>query len=202
MDDILKIIGALASLFAIYKLVVEVVLTKFIRRKDEYSFAKSYILDLERGSEHLYTLEKGFFALTGKIYSIPEIKLLLSQSSPSMMINLRRDCSSFVTFNEELNIYEWKGRYSNEFIQKYAGNWYFLWYMVTASLALLPVYASGLYSLNIFPVAAFSVSLLVVAVSCLVQQSNLSNTKKFMREIVHPSPNNLSQQDASSGAAA
>jgi len=99
-------------------------------------------------------------------------------------------------------MYEWKGCYSSEFVQRHAGNWYLFWYMVTASLALLPIYAAGLSSLNNLPVAAFSVSLLVVAVSCLIQQSNLSNTKKFMQDIVHSAPNNLSQQDDASSAAA
>lgn len=202
MEEALKIVGALASLFAVYKIVVDVVLARSTRRRDEYKFTKEYITDLRKGEEHLYTLEKGFFALTGKMYSIPEVNVLLSQRSPSISLNLRGDSGSFVLFDEESNKYIWKGKYSKKFIRKYAGKWFFSWYVITASLAILPVYTKGTSVLASFPVTAFSASLFVVAVSCLIQQSNLSNAKKFMESIVYSEPNNLSQQDAASGTAA
>ncbi len=202
MEEVLKIVGALASLFAIYKLVVDVVLARSTRRRDEYSFTKDYISDLEGDSEHLYVLEKGFFALTGKIYSVPEVKLLLSQSSPSFSINLRSDCGGFIQFNDASFNYEWKGRYARKFVRKYAGKWFLFCYMLTASLAILPVYVKGVASLGDLQIASFSVSLFIIAISSLVQQSNLNNTKIFMEELVYPIPKKLSKQDTEIGAAA
>lgn len=202
MEETLKIVGALASLFAVYKIVVDVVLARSTRRRDEYKFTKEYISDLSDGTEHPYTLEKGFFALTGKIYSIPEVKNLLSQPSPSISLSLRADSGVFVQFDEESNKYIWKGKYAKNYIRRYAGNWFFSWYVITASLAILPVYTKGISVFSSLPVTAFSLSLFVVAVSCLIQQSNLSNAKKFMEIFIYPEPNNLSQQDAASGASA
>ncbi len=187
MEDILKVVGILASIFAIYKIVIDVVLARSSRRRDEYAFTKQYISDVQSDTEHLYTLEKGFYALTGKMYSIEEIKLLLFQLTPSFSISLRGVSGGFITFNVEAVKYNWKGRYANTFIQKYASNWFFAWYMVTASLALLPVYLKGISFLGQLPVAAFTLSLLVVAISCLVQQSNFNTAKLFMKNIRYPS---------------
>jgi len=196
MEETLKIVGAFASLFAVYKIVVDVVLARSTRRRDEYKFTKEYISDLRDGTEHLYTLEKGFFALTGRIYSIPEVKILLSQPSPSIAISLRADSRAFIQFDEEAKKYIWKGKYTKNYVRKYAGKWFFTWYVITASLAIFPVYTKGVAVLSSLPITVFSLSLFVVAVSCLIQQANLSYAKKFMEIIVYPEPNNLSQQDS------
>ncbi|MBL0568643.1 hypothetical protein JD505_05020 [Aeromonas hydrophila] len=194
MEDILKVIGALASLFAIYKVVVDVVLARSSRRRDEYKFTKEYISDLQGGSEHLYVLEKGFFALTGKIYPISEINVLLSQKSPSVSLSLRSDSGSFVQFDDESQKYIWKGKYKNKYIRKYAGKLFFFLYLITASLAIGPIYLKGIYIFSSFSITAFSLSLFIVAISCLVQNVNLDSSKRFMNGLVYSAPNKLRKQ--------
>lgn len=190
MEEALKFIGALASLFAVYKIVVDVVLARSTRRRDEYKFTKDYMSDLHDGKEHRYTLEKGFFALTGKTYSIPEINYLLSHPSPSISLNLRANSGGFVQFNESFNKYVWKGKYENNYVRKYAGKLFFTLYIITGSLALLPVYINGISIFSKLPATAFSSSLFVVAVSCLIKQSNFNASKKFMRIISYKNPEN------------
>ena len=184
MEEGLKILGAFASLFAIYKLVIDVVLARSNRRRDEYSFAKNFLSDLEAGNEHLYVLEKGFFALTGKVYSIPEIKVLLSQPSPSIAIDLRGDCGGFITFRQDNKIYTWKNKWINDFTKKHMSAALFILYIITASLAMIPIYIQGVSLYENFSVLIYSASLIVAAISCLIQQANFNNAKKFMATIV------------------
>lgn len=184
MEEAIKILGAFATLFAIYKIVIDVVLARSNRRRDEYSFTKNFLSDLEAGKEHLYVLEKGFFALTGEIYSIPEIKVLLSQPSPSLAIDLRGDCGGFIIFRQDNKIYEWKNKWINDFTKKYMGAALFFLYMITASLAMIPIYIQGVSLYENFSVLIYSASLIVAAISCLIQQANFNNAKKFMATIV------------------
>ena len=105
MEETIKIVAIFASIFAIYKVVIDVVLARSSRRRDEYAFTKEFISDLEGDAEHRYTLEKGFFALTGKLYSIEEIKLLLAQTTPSNSIKLRGNSGGFICFDDGLVFY-------------------------------------------------------------------------------------------------
>ena len=180
MEDLLKMSGAFASLFAIYKLVIDVILARSTRRRDEYSFTKGYLSDLANGGEHLYVLEKGFFALTGRIYSIDEIRFLLNQPSQSIAIDLRGDCGGFIFFKQESTTYEWRGKYASNFIRKYTSGALFTFYMITASLAITPIYLKGISSLGDFSVLIYSLSLIVTAISCLIHRTNFNNAKKFM----------------------
>jgi len=183
MEDITKLVGVFVSLFAIYKVVIDLVLAHSSKRRDEYAFTKQYISDLHTNEEHRYTLEKGFFAITGKLYSIEEIKLLLSQSTPSSSISQRGTISNFVTFSEESQKYSWKKKYDKDIVRKYASTWFLICYIVTASLALIPIYIQGISILSDLSVVTFVISLFVVAVSSLVQHSNFDTAKKFMENI-------------------
>ncbi len=42
MEEILKLIGAIASLFALYKIIVDVVLARSSKHREEYQFSKDY----------------------------------------------------------------------------------------------------------------------------------------------------------------
>ncbi|HCS27798.1 MAG TPA: hypothetical protein DIW43_10105 [Spongiibacteraceae bacterium] len=184
MEEAIKIVGIIASLIAIYKIAVELMLARSTRRRDEYSFTKQFISDISDSSDqHPYILEKGFLALTGKIYSVDELRILLRQKSPSVAISQRSSATGFVVFDEASRQYSWKGKYGRPFIRKHAGKWFFACYMVTAILALLPVYLIGLELLASIPTVAYSVSLLVVAISCLSQQSDLETAISFMSSI-------------------
>lgn len=185
MEDIIKVISVLASLFVIYKIVVDVVLAKSTRRRDEYKFTKEYIIDLQKGEEHTYSLEKGFFALTGEVYSVAEINILLSQKSPSRSINLRSDSHTFLEFDEASHKYRWKGKYSTPLIRKHTGKWYFSWYLITASIAISPLYIKGISNLITLPIPVIATPLFLIAIYCLLQQSNFYNTLKFMDTLVY-----------------
>ena len=183
MEEILKFVGVFVSIFAIYKVVVDVVLAHSSRRRDEYAFAKQYVSDVYNGGEHRYTLEKGFFALTGKLYSIEEIKLLLSQSTPSFLISQRGKIGSFIMFSEETYKYNWTEKYSNVFVRKHASIFFLICYIVTASLALMPIYIQGMSILANLPVFTFTLSLFVISIFSLVQHSNFDIAIGFMESI-------------------
>ena len=144
MEEILKIIGAFASVFALYKVIVDIVLAKSTRRRAEYDFTKKYIDDLANEKVHSYILEKGFLALTGKSYSVAEIKHLLAYSNPSEMIVHRASSGAFILFNKDFMDYSWKGYFQNNFVQKYGSYWYLGCYVILMLLAFIPFYFKGL----------------------------------------------------------
>ncbi|WP_158681737.1 hypothetical protein [Microbulbifer pacificus] len=202
MDELIKAVGVIATLFAVYKIVVDVVLARSARRRDEYKFVKEYLLALKNDSEHTYTLEKGFFALTGSTYPVPEIKFLLAQPSPSTTLELRRDSDNFVSFNNVSKTYEWKGVYRYNFARVVASKWFFAWYVVTASLALTPIFINGFASYSDTPVTIFSASLFVIAVSCLIRHSNFKKSVSFMSGFKIREPHCSTQLDTNAKGAA
>lgn len=105
MELAVKIVGILVSLFALYKIIIEVVVSRSSKRRDEYDFSKQFISDLDNEDIHRLTLEKGFLALTGKIYTVEEIRLLLNSRDPSLSINERSDAAGFVKFCPDKNKY-------------------------------------------------------------------------------------------------
>jgi len=180
MELAVKIVGILVSLFALYKIIIEVVVSRSSKRRDEYDFSKQFISDLDNEDIHRLTLEKGFLALTGKIYTVEEIRLLLNSRDPSLSINERSDAAGFVKFCPDKNKYWWKGRFNSKFSQEHAAKWYYFWYMVTAFLGLIPVYIKGLSALGQLPIFAFSGSLLLIAIMCLFAAENYKAAKRFM----------------------
>lgn len=180
MELTLKIVGILVSLFALYKIIIEVVVSRSSKRRDEYEFSKQFISDLDNESIHRLTLEKGFLALTGKIYPVEEIKLLLSSKNPSSSINERSAAADFVEFKPDENHYRWKGRLKSNFVKKHGVKWYTFWYFITASLGFIPVYTRGISALGELSMVAFSGSLLLIAIMCLVSAENFKAAKKFM----------------------
>ena len=101
MEDILKVVGALASVLAVYKVFVDVILAKSSKRREEYQFVKDYLDDLEDKDSHPFLLEKGFFALTGDNHTVDEIKYLLSFNNPGKAIKLRSSSGKFIGFDPD-----------------------------------------------------------------------------------------------------
>ena len=180
MEEVLKIIGAFASVFALYKVIVDVVMAKSSRKREEYEFTKKFIDDLKNEKIHSYILEKGFLALTGKSYSVAEIKHLLDYSNPSEMINYRAASGVFVSFNTSALSYFWKGRFQNKFIRKYASAWYLGWYIVLILLALIPFYINGFPGFKNISVVIFSLSLGSIAVMCVFRHEDLKDAKELI----------------------
>jgi len=180
MEKVVTIVGVLAGLLALYKIIVEVMVSRSGKRRDEYGFSKQFLSDLEKTDVHRLTLEKGFLALTGKIYRVEEIRLILSSEDPSLSINERSDAAGFIRFSPEDNGYCWKKPYHRTFARKHATKWYYFWYTVTALVGLTPVYIKGSAVLDEISMVAFSVSLLTIAIMCLFSAEKYKSAQKFM----------------------
>jgi hypothetical protein len=182
MEEILKLIGAIASLFALYKIIVDVVLARSSKHREEYQFSKEYLKDLNDENIHFFVLEKGFLALTGGNYSVPEIKHLLSYANPSKAISYRSSSENFVEFDGDNSSYMWKGKYKKGIIRRIAPAWFMGCYIATASLAISPVYLKSVEVIKNVPVVVFCVSLGIVAVACLISFEDFKMAKKLMDE--------------------
>ena len=180
VEEMLKTIGAFASVFALYKVIVDVVLAKSTKRREEYEFTKKFIDDLKNEKIHSYILEKGFLALTGKSYSVAEIQHLLAYPNPSEMIGHRASSGAFVSFNESSLSYSWKGYFQNDLAQKYGSAWYLGCYIISMLLALIPFYFNGLLEFKNISVAIFSLSLGSIAIMCVFRHEDLKDAKKLI----------------------
>ena len=181
MDTVINLIGAAATLFAIYKIVVDVMLARSSKHREEYQFSKDYIKDLNDENVHEFSLEKGFRALTGKTYSVAEIKHLLNYPSPSEAINWRADSGKFLNFNADKNCYEWADRLQSEFKRNHIKKWYLSCYGVFAVLAIFPIYFKGIIVLGNVSVVAFCASTGVIAIGCLLSSIDYDSSRKLMR---------------------
>ena len=187
MEDTIKVFGVMATLFALYKVVVDVVLAKSSKRREEYTFTERFLVALYDSSTHPYIIEKGFFALTGGNYSREEIKYLLTFSAPSVAIEKRSSAGEIVNFNAANHEYRWAKYYRFRMVRTCGPKCYMAGYIFFFSLALLPFY-SGLtpYLENGFiAIPGFSkwvsvVSFTVVAVGCLISRGELIDAKLFM----------------------
>lgn len=182
MEEALKIIGLLASLFAVYKIVVDVIMAKSSNRREEYQFAKDYYQDLNNEGTPAFVLEKGFLALTGKSYSVPEIKYLLSFDNPSEIINCRANSSKFVEFNYNQTVYFWKWIFKSQTIRNIAPLWYIGFYCIFASIALLPIYTKAIDGFDGIPLVAFSLSMGIIAIACLISHADFKFAKELMNQ--------------------
>lgn len=180
MELAVTVVGILGGLFALYKVITEVTVFRSGKRREEYEFSKRLISDLDNENVYRLTLEKGFLALTGKVYPVEEIRLLLTGKDPSLSIKDRASAASYVRFNPEANSYSWKGVFRRTFIRKHALKWYFFWYAVTASLALTPIYIKGFSALSDWAIVMFSGSLFLLAVMCLFSAENFKSATRLM----------------------
>lgn len=182
MEEVLKVAGAIASVFAIYKILVDVILAKSSKRREEYQFVKDYLDDLEDEESHPFLLEKGFFALTGDNYSIDEIKYLLSFSNPGKVIKLRSSSGKFVEFNCEKQRYNWNGYCEKDLIRKISSTSYMGGYIVLAFIALSPMYLKVLGGWQNYMNIIISISLGMIAIASLLRHEDFKYSTKLMSE--------------------
>lgn len=183
MEELVQIVGVIATVVALYKIFMEIVVFRSSKRRDEYQFSKQFVSDLNKADIHRLTLEKGFLALTGKIYPVEEIQIILDGKEPTRSINQRSDAASFITFEPNEKKYRWKGRYKKAIVRKYAVSWYYTWYVILAMVGLVPVFMEGIASaLNEVPIMAFSSSLVLVAIMCLISAEKYKSAQRFMEK--------------------
>lgn len=125
MENLLSIMTVLGALFAAYKIIVDVIIARSTKHREDYQFAKDYIVDLENDEIHRFVKEKGFRALVGGFHSVEEIKYLLSFSEPTEAIFLRSSTGNMITFNSGEIKYNWRGVYQNKVFKK-IGDYIFL----------------------------------------------------------------------------
>lgn len=185
MEEIIKIFGVIASLFALYKIIVDVVLARSSKHREECQFSKDYLKDLNEGDVHPFVLEKGFLALTGNIYSMAEIKYLLSYPNPYQMIKYRVSSDEFVEFDANNSSYVWRGKYKKSIIRRSAQIWFMMCYVFFASLAISPLYVNVTKIVKGTPLVVFCVSLGIIAIAYLINFSDFKSARKLIPEGKH-----------------
>ncbi len=180
MEIAVKFVGIIAGIFTLYKVIVDVVLAKSMKRRDEYAFTKDFLCDLEKELIHPLIVEKGFLALSGIVLEEPEIRYIMSQDNPSTLIELRRDVSSFLQFNVSNLHYEWNGKYKRYIWQKHGSKIYICTYSMLAFIGLVPLLMDNSQYLTNIPVMIFCVSLLFTAICSLAKHENIKRADKFM----------------------
>ena len=179
MECFLKIIAAFASVFALYKILIDVVLARSSKRREEYNFTKQFLTDLYDPEVHQYVLEKGFLALTGKIYPIVEVKQLLRYRCPSLAIEKRSDADDFIEFDEIVCKYVWKGMYKKDDIRKFGPIGYLSLYAIFCFFGLLPIIIKGGSVFSSITESILSFSLIVISITCLTRHEYMKEAIVF-----------------------
>jgi ABC-type multidrug transport system fused ATPase/permease subunit len=154
MDEVLNIVAALAvaltAIFTFFKIVNEVVLSRSIRHREDYQFTKNYIEDLYDPDVHTFVLEKGFRALTNELYSIDEIKVLLSYSEPTTALHLRSNSKKLIEFDSSSQTYQWQGRWANDCLRKLSHKTFIIFYAVFAFIVIYPLLQTIFASIELY----------------------------------------------------
>lgn len=186
MEDIIKLVGSIVSLFAIYKIFVDVIFARSAKRREDYNLTKTFLQDLDNPKTHPYVIEKGFQALTGDFYSLKEIKYLLTFKSSSEAIFKRSFAKTFIDFDEGKDRYCWKEPYSAPLKQKYSSTLYVLAYIIFGYIGTLPLYSST------FPIQSSYLKLIWIgafttpAILWLIKREKFLDAQRFMK-MDHPS---------------
>lgn len=147
-----KLITIAGSVFALYKVIAEFVISKKPRLREEFKFIKEFIADLKPDT-HPFVIEKGYLAITGDAtLKAKEITYLLSLSSPAQALKKYSVARKYVEFkdataNEKARVI---------FLEKYTENkrmWVKRWnlgaYIFFATLAFAPVlFAKEIFGSN------------------------------------------------------
>ena len=186
MEDIAPIVGSVIALCAgilgIYKLLVQVIISKSQKRRDEYSFSKEFLADLENPETHALTLQKGFHALTGISASLVEIKHILAQPNPDGLIRSRSSAKEFIDFCPASVTYKWKSLYAISWIRKCTSGFFLSLYFIFGVSALTPLLTPQIDIAQFLklPVTAFVLSFGLVALFSLVHREDFKEARKFM----------------------
>lgn len=181
MDDLSNGIAALAAIFMVYKIIAEVFLARSMKHRDEYQFTKDFLSDLENNESHRYVLEKGFRALTGDIYTVEEIRYLISLDEPSRAIRLRSSTTKTLQFNPSDVNYEWKSLYASDCFRWFAKKLYLVLYGVSAFIALSPFITStsGAEIINFNLMTSLSFS--IIAIFFVIKHTDFIDSIDFMK---------------------
>ena len=141
-----KLILAFVGIVSVAKVVAEILAGKKANLREEYKFARDFINDIEEKevdskSLHPFLIGKGYQAIAGTaVIRSSEIEYMLSLEDP---VQCLRDYIFARKIFENLNVKGdfkliYKNRYRKRFARITVKSWYFVLYVVFASLAISP----------------------------------------------------------------
>lgn len=148
--DWLKLMGALSSFAAISKILYDIVSGKKAKLREEYRFAKEFLVDLDNDL-HPYAKEKGYQALAGTTaISVLDIEYILTLKNSAQCLR------NYVLAGEYLERVESMGNTSLQFKPKYQSHnkrvlliiFYLLVYVVCFMSILSPIYLKSWFQLS------------------------------------------------------
>lgn len=146
-----KLIALVGSIFTTYKLLLEVVLNRKPRLREEYKFVKEFLADVTSQSQiHPYLIEKGYRAISGKEnLTATEILYLLSQPDPSLALKRYSIARRYVEYSETTQHVNFRSKYSSKKRREKEKIFYSFGYFFSAALAFFPLFfASNLFGRN------------------------------------------------------
>lgn len=196
MELAAKAIGLLGSIFTAYKLLLEVVLNRKPRLREEYKFAKEFLADVATSTQpHPYLVEKGFAAVSGQVnLTAAEILYLLAQPNPSLSFKRYSAARQrYVEYSESEQRVNYKGKYSDAGKRKWAKGLNFGGYFIHAMLAFAPLFfASDLFGKNWQMAVVFILMFLVAfgpqAIMCMIEFGRIKKGEKLVESQCLPKP--------------
>lgn len=160
-----KLITVAGSVFALYKVIAEFVISKKSRLREEFKFIKEFIADLKPDT-HPFVIEKGYLAITGDAsLKAKEITYLLSLPSPGQALKKYSVARKYVEFKEatadEKERVVFREKYTDSKRKRVKG-WNLAAYIAFATLAFAPIpFAKEIFGSN------WQVALVVISMALL-----------------------------------
>lgn len=152
IELIVKLITLAGSVFALYKVIAELVISKKSRLREEFNFIKDFIADLKPDT-HPFVIEKGYLAITGdSTLTAKEITYLLSLSSPAQALKKYSASRKYLEFKEDTETENGKVVFRNKYTEskrKWIKRINLAMYFVFATLAFAPIpFAKDIFGAN------------------------------------------------------
>lgn len=99
IDTILKLIGLIAAVIGLPRILEELTNLKRSRHREEFKFIKEFITEL--GTAHPFVIEKGYLAISGDdTLTAKEIAYLFSLKSPGQALRKYTKARKYLEFQE------------------------------------------------------------------------------------------------------
>jgi hypothetical protein len=160
-----KLVTVAGSVFALYKVIAEFVITKKSRLREEFKFIKEFIADLKPDT-HPFVIEKGYLAITGdSTLTAKEITYLLSLSSPAQALKKYSVARKYVEFKEATATEKAQVAFRDKYTEnkrKWVKRLNLATYILFATLAFAPIpFARDIFGTN------WQVGLVVISMALL-----------------------------------
>ena len=160
-----KLVTVAGSVFALYKVIAEFVISKKSRLREEFKFIKDFITDLKPDT-HPFVIEKGYLAITGdSTLTAKEITYLLSLSSPAQALKKYSTSRKYVEFKEATATEKAKVAFQDKYTErrrKWVKRMNLATYIVFATFAFAPIpFAKDIFGTN------WQVGLVVISMALL-----------------------------------